>query len=116
MIRVGGATAVVLNERMRRTQGALDARPRRRCPRASSPAAARRCCAAAPALDVLSQEGEYGRGVDVVRTVLSEPLYWIASNAGYDGQATIDQVRAMPDGHGLDTSPPASSPATRRSR
>ena len=34
-------------------------------------------------------------------TVLSEPLYWIASNAGYDGQATIDQVRAMPDGHGL---------------
>jgi chaperonin GroEL len=32
---------------------------------------------------------------------LSEPLYWIASNAGYDGQATIDQVRAMPDGHGL---------------
>ena len=42
-----------------------------------------------------------GRGVDVVRSVLSEPLYWIASNAGYDGQATIDQVRAMPAGHGL---------------
>jgi chaperonin GroEL len=40
--------------------------------------------------------------VDVVRGVLGEPLYWIASNAGYDGQATIDQVRAMPDGHGLD--------------
>ena len=33
--------------------------------------------------------------------MLSEPLYWIASNAGYDGQATIDQVLAMPDGHGL---------------
>jgi chaperonin GroEL len=29
-------------------------------------------------------------------------LYWIASNAGYDGQAAIDQVRAMPPGHGLD--------------
>ena len=34
--------------------------------------------------------------------MLSEPLYWIASNAGYDGHASIDQVRAMPDGHGLD--------------
>jgi chaperonin GroEL len=57
---------------------------------------------AAPALDVLSADGEYGRGVDVVRSVLSEPLYWIASNAGYDGQATIDQIKAMPPGHGLD--------------
>jgi len=56
----------------------------------------------APALDALSAEGEYGRGVDVVRTVLTEPLYWIASNAGYDGQATIDQVKAMREGHGLD--------------
>ena len=34
--------------------------------------------------------------------MLSEPLYWIASNAGYDGQAAIDQVGAMPAGHGLD--------------
>jgi chaperonin GroEL len=56
----------------------------------------------AAALDALSPNGEYGRGVDVVRSVLSEPLYWIASNAGYDGQAVIDQVRAMPEGHGLD--------------
>jgi chaperonin GroEL len=34
--------------------------------------------------------------------VLSEPLYWIASNAGYDGSAVVDQVAAMPDGFGLD--------------
>ena len=36
-----------------------------------------------------------------MRRVLHEPLYWIATNAGYDGQAVIDQVRAMPEGHGL---------------
>ena len=36
--------------------------------------------------------------MEIVRDVLAEPLYWIASNAGYDGQAAIDQVRAMPDG------------------
>lgn len=40
--------------------------------------------------------------MEVVRSALSEPLYWIAANAGYDGQATIDQVLAMPPGHGLD--------------
>ena len=36
-----------------------------------------------------------------MRRVLSEPLFWIATNAGYDGQAVIDQVRAMPPGDGL---------------
>jgi chaperonin GroEL len=101
VIRVGAPTEVVLNERMRRTQGAL----------AATQAAVSEGIVAgggtallrsAPALDALAQDGEYGRGVDVVRTVLSEPLYWIASNAGYDGQATIDQVKAMRDGHGLD--------------
>jgi chaperonin GroEL len=101
VVRVGAPTEVVLNERMRRTQGALAA---------TQAAVAEGVVAgggtallrSAPALDALNQDGEYGRGVDVVRSVLSEPLYWIASNAGYDGQATIDQVRAMPDGHGLD--------------
>ena len=52
-------------------------------------------------MDALSLEGDYARGAEIIRNVLSEPLYWIASNAGYDGQATIDQVRAMPAGHGL---------------
>ena len=39
--------------------------------------------------------------MDVVRSVLSDPLYWIASNAGHDGHSVVDQVRAMPEGHGL---------------
>jgi chaperonin GroEL len=101
VIRVGAPTDVVLNERMRRTQGALAA---------TQAAVAEGVVAgggtallrSAQALDGLSREGEYGRGVDVMRSVLSEPLYWIASNAGFDGHAAIDQVRAMPDGHGLD--------------
>ena len=36
-----------------------------------------------------------------MRRVLSEPLFWIATNAGHDGRAVIDQVRAMPEGAGL---------------
>ena len=53
------------------------------------------------ALDGVSTDGDRGAGIDVVRAALSDPLFWIASNAGYDGQAVVDQVRAMPDGHGL---------------
>jgi chaperonin GroEL len=101
VIRVGAPTDVVLKERLRRTEGALAA-TQAALAEGIVPGGGTALLRSAPALDALSPDGEYGRGVDVVRTVLSEPLYWIASNAGYDGQATIDQVKAMPDGHGLD--------------
>jgi chaperonin GroEL len=101
VIRVGAPTDVVLNERMRRVEGALAA-TQAAVAEGIVPGGGTALLRAAPALDSLSPDGEYGRGVDVVRSVLSEPLYWIASNAGYDGQATIDQVKAMPEGHGLD--------------
>jgi chaperonin GroEL len=101
VIRVGAPTDVVLKERLRRTEGALAA-TQAALAEGIVPGGGTALLRSAPALDALSPEGEYGRGVDVVRTVLSEPLYWIASNAGYDGQATIDQVKAMRDGHGLD--------------
>ena len=100
-IRVGAPTEVALKERFRRTEGAL----------AATQAAVAESVVAgggtallrsAAALDALELEGDYARGAEVVRAVLAEPLYWIAGNAGYDGQAAVDQVRAMPDGHGLD--------------
>ena len=53
------------------------------------------------ALDDSGLEGDYLRGVEVIRDVLAEPLYWVATNAGYDGQAVIDRVRAMAPDHGL---------------
>jgi chaperonin GroEL len=53
------------------------------------------------ALADLNLKGDYALGADIIRRVLAEPLYWIASNAGYDGQATIDQVKAMPETDGL---------------
>jgi chaperonin GroEL len=101
VIKVGAATETVRAERLRRTEGALAA---------TQAAVAEGIVAgggtallrAAPALDDIELEGDYARGVEVVRAVLDEPLYWIASNAGYDGHAAVDQVRAMPEGHGLD--------------
>jgi chaperonin GroEL len=101
VIRVGAPTEVVLNDRMRRTHGALAA-TEAAVAEGIVPGGGTALLRSAPALDELAQDGEYGRGVDVVRSVLSEPLYWIASNAGYDGQAVIDQVRAMPEGYGLE--------------
>jgi chaperonin GroEL len=100
-IRVGAPTEVALKERFRRTEGALAATQAAVAEGivAGGGTALLRC---APALDALELEGDYARGADIVRAVLAEPLYWIAANAGYDGQATIDQIRAMPDGHGLD--------------
>jgi chaperonin GroEL len=101
VIRVGGATEVVQKERFRRTEGSLAA-TQAAVSEGIVAGGGTALLRAAPALDALDDlEGDYARGVEIVRSVLSEPLYWIASNAGYDGHAAVDQVRAMPDGHGL---------------
>jgi chaperonin GroEL len=100
VIRVGAPTEVVLKDRLRRTEGALAA-TQAAVAEGIVPGGGTALLRAAPALDALDQEGEYGRGVDVVRSALSEPLYWIASNAGFDGHASVEHVRSMPPGHGL---------------
>ena len=101
VIRVGAATDTVRAERFRRTEGSLAA-TQAAVSEGIVAGGGTALLRAAPALDALQLKGDYARGVEVVRSVLDEPLYWIASNAGYDGHATVDQVRAMPDGHGLD--------------
>ena len=101
VIKVGAPAEVVLKERFRRTEGALAA-TQAAVSEGIVPGGGTALLRSAAALDALRLEGDYGRGVDIVRAVLTEPLFWIASNAGYDGQAVIDQVSAMPEGHGLD--------------
>ena len=101
VIKVGAPAEVVLKERFRRTEGALAA-TQAAVSEGIVPGGGTALLRSAAALDALQLEGDYARGVDIVRAVLTEPLFWIASNAGYDGQAVIDQVSAMPEGHGLD--------------
>jgi chaperonin GroEL len=100
VIHVGGATEPELKEKFRRTEGALAATRAAVSEGivAGGGTALLRCDVA---LDELHLEGDYQRGVEVVRAVLSEPLYWVATNAGYDGHAVIEQVLEMPPGHGL---------------
>ena len=100
VIHVGGATEPELKEKFRRTEGALAATRAAVSEGivAGGGTALLRCDTA---LDELHLEGDYQRGVEVVRAVLVEPLYWVATNAGYDGHAVIEQVLEMPAGHGL---------------
>ncbi|HEV7496153.1 chaperonin GroEL [Baekduia sp.] len=100
VIRVGGATEVETKEKLRRTEGSLAA-SRAAMSEGIVPGGGTALLRAERALADVGLEGDAGAGVDVVRLVLADPLFWIASNAGYDGSAVVDQVRAMPDGHGL---------------
>ncbi|MDX6728910.1 MAG: chaperonin GroEL [Baekduia sp.] len=100
VIRVGGATDVETKERLRRTEGSLAA-SRAAMSEGIVPGGGTALLRAERALQGVELEGDRAAGVDVVRSVLADPLFWIASNAGYDGQAVVDQVREMPDGHGL---------------
>jgi chaperonin GroEL len=100
VIRVGAATDVELGDKRRRVEGALAA-TRAAVAEGIVAGGGTALLRAESALDELGLEGDYAIGAEIIRRALGEPLYWIASNAGYDGQATIDQVRAMPDGEGL---------------
>jgi chaperonin GroEL len=101
VIRIGAATDVELREKHRRAEGALAA-TRAALAEGIVPGGGSALLRSESALADLELDGDYGVGVDIVRRVLGEPLYWIASNAGFDGDAVIDQVRAAPDSDGLD--------------
>ena len=45
--------------------------------------------------------GDEATGVSIVRKSTSEPLRWIAENAGEHGYVVVSQVAAMTSGHGL---------------
>jgi chaperonin GroEL len=100
VIHVGAATGPELKEKFRRTEGAVAA-TRAAVSEGIVAGGGTALLRAESALDDPGLEGDYLRGAEVIRRVLAEPLYWVATNAGYDGQAVIDQVRAMSDGHGL---------------
>jgi chaperonin GroEL len=100
VIRIGAATDVELKEKHGRAEGALAA-TRAAMAEGIVPGGGTALLRSESALEGLALDGDYALGADIVRRVLAEPLYWIATNAGFDGPAVIDQVRAAPDGEGL---------------
>jgi chaperonin GroEL len=101
VIHVGAATAVELKEKQRRTEGALAA-TRAAVEEGILPGGGVALVNAERVLDQANgNTGEQGLGSEIVRAALSEPLRWIAGNAGHDGPAVVDRVRTLPPGYGL---------------
>jgi chaperonin GroEL len=102
VIRVGGATEVERKERQRRTEGALAA-TRAAVEEGILPGGGTALVDAQRVLDDIDGlMGEQAIGAKIVRDALSEPLRWIAANAGHDGLTSVAEVRELPPGHGLD--------------
>ena len=101
VIHVGAATAVELKEKQRRTEGALAA-TRAAVEQGILPGGGTALVSAEPVLEPANGNlGEHALGADIVRTALSEPLRWIAGNAGHDGDAVVEKVRTLAPGAGL---------------
>lgn len=54
------------------------------------------------ALDALEVSGDYRIGVEIVRASLTEPVFLIASNAGYQGHEVVKQVSDLGVDEGFD--------------
>ena len=101
VIKVGAATETALKERKHRVEDAV----------AAAKAAVEEGIVAgggsALVQAALVLEGNLGRtgdeatGVSVVRTALSAPLYWIATNAGEEGSVVVNNVAEMAPGGGF---------------
>jgi chaperonin GroEL len=101
VIHVGAATAVELKEKQRRTEGALAA-TRAAVEEGILPGGGVALVNAERVLDQANgKPGEQVLGSEIVRVALSEPLRWIAGNAGHDGSTVVDRVRTLPPGYGL---------------
>jgi chaperonin GroEL len=101
VIKVGAATEVELKEKQRRTEGALAA-TRAAVEEGILPGGGTALVHAEHSLDDdAGLVAEQAIGAEIVRNALSEPLRWIAENAGHDGAAAAERVRDLPAGEGL---------------
>jgi chaperonin GroEL len=101
VIKVGASTEVELKEKKHRVEDALSA-TRAAVEEGILPGGGVGLLSALPVLDKLKVTGDEAIGVDVVRKAVTEPLRWIAANAGKDGSVVIDTVKKSPKGVGYD--------------
>jgi chaperonin GroEL len=101
VIKVGASTEVELKEKKHRVEDALSA-TRAAVEEGILPGGGVGLLNALPVLDKLDVTGDELTGVDVVRKAVTEPLRWIATNAGKDGSVVIDTVRKSKKGVGYD--------------
>jgi chaperonin GroEL len=101
VIRVGAPTNAELKELQHRVEDALSA-TRAAMAEGIVAGGGAALLHAEPALDGLDVSDDYRIGVEIVRRTLTEPVYLIASNAGYSGHDVVTKVSAMGVDGGFD--------------
>ncbi len=100
VIRVGAATNVELKEKQHRVEDSLSA-TQAAVEEGILPGGSTALVQSEHVLEALDLLDDAATGAAIVRKALSEPLRWIANNAGYDGDAVAARVRTLPRGHGF---------------
>jgi chaperonin GroEL len=101
VIRVGAPTPAELKELQHRVEDALSA-TRAAMAEGIVAGGGAALMHAAGALDGLEVSGDHATGVAIVRSVLNEPAYLIAANAGYSGQEVVERMLGMGPDEGFD--------------
>jgi chaperonin GroEL len=101
VIKVGGHTEVELKEKKHRIEDAVSA-TRAAIEEGIVSGGGTALVQAAKVLQGdLGLTGDQATGVGIVRRSTSEPLRWIAENAGEQGYVVVSKVADLPAGHGL---------------
>jgi chaperonin GroEL len=101
VIKVGAATEVELKEKKHRIEDAIAA-TRAAVEEGIIAGGGSALVQAAKSLEALDLVDDEATGVSIVASALSEPLRWIANNAGLEGYVVVGKVRELPANHGLD--------------
>jgi chaperonin GroEL len=100
VVKVGAATETELKEVKHRIEDALSA-TRAAVEEGIVAGGGTALLQAEAGLDKLELDGDEATGARIIRSALSSPLYWIASNAGLEGSVVVEKVRSMDAGSGL---------------
>jgi chaperonin GroEL len=100
VLRVGAATEVELKEKKHRLEDAISA-TRAAIEEGIIPGGGSALVHIAAELGDLGMTGDEAIGVRVVRTSLSAPCYWIATNAGQEGSVVVARTAGLPRGQGF---------------
>ena len=101
VIKAGAATEVEMKEKKHRIEDAIAA-TKAAVEEGVVPGGGAALVQIASVLDTdLPADADERVGVSIVRKALSEPLRWIAQNAGHDGNIVVSRVRDMSWGEGL---------------
>ncbi|MGL4305724.1 MAG: chaperonin GroEL [Mycobacteriaceae bacterium] len=102
VIKVGAATETALKERKHRVEDAVSA-AKAAVSEGIIPGGGSALVHAAAKLDELaaSLSGDEALGVELFRSAISAPLFWIAANAGLDGAVVVSKVSEAGVGNGF---------------